>query len=100
MYISESILLVYHISMKKNDFLIIGIIITTGPILVFARLSLMSSETSMEQILKNKDCKALQKWEDEHIYDETLKPSSELRTRIFKMEMECGAKALENVFGK
>ena len=86
--------------MKKSNFTIIGIIITAGIISAFVSLLLLYPETSLEQILQNRDCQALQKWENEHIYDDALELSSELKTKIFKLEMECESKAFENIFGK
>jgi len=78
--------------------LIIGII-ATASLLVFVSLSFTSTEINLEQIIENKDCKALQKWEDDHIYEDTLEISSELKTKIFKMEMECELKVIQNLFG-
>ena len=83
---------------KTRNTLIVGII-STAIILAFVSLSFTSTEISLEQIIENKDCEALQKWENDHIYEDTLEISSELKTKIFKMEIGCELKVIQNLFG-
>lgn len=61
--------------MNKN-YLFILIAVTSAVILITV-FSLMSATMTLDQTIKNKDCTALSKWEEEHIFDDNLNISSE-----------------------
>ena len=54
---------------------------------------------SLDQILANKDCEALDKWGNEHLYDENLNLTNEQQKKIMSVGFECGMKAVKNMFG-
>ena len=55
---------------------------------------------SLEQIIKIKDCKALEKWGDNNKFNENLNLSSKQLGEAMKLEFECEAQALKNIFGE
>ena len=59
----------------------------------------MSATLTLDQIIQNKDCNALMKWEEEHMFDDDLDISSEQLSGVMKLAMECTGKVLDNVFG-
>ncbi len=62
-------------------------------------LSSIFTEISLEQIIKNKDCKALEKWGNDNKFEDNLSLSSKQLEKAMKLEFECQTKAFENVFG-
>ena len=58
-----------------------------------------SPSITLEQIIKNRDCSALEKWEEEHMFDDNLNVSSEQMSAAMKLATECVGKALKNMSG-
>ncbi len=58
-----------------------------------------SSSMTLDQIIKNKDCAALSKWEEEHMFDDNLNISSEQMSQAMKLATECVGKVLKNMSG-
>lgn len=83
--------------MKTSNALIVGII-SSVTILAFVSLSLISSEINLDQIIENKDYKALQKWENDQLLDENLNLSSKQVTELLKLDMECKLKIIKNLY--
>ncbi len=54
---------------------------------------------TLDQIIKNKDCVALDKWDSEHMFDDNLNISSEQMSAAMKLATECVGKALNNMLG-
>jgi len=54
---------------------------------------------TLDQIIKNRDCSALDKWENEHMFDDNLNISSEQMSAAISLATECIGKALGNMFG-
>jgi len=52
---------------------------------------------TLDQIIKNKDCTALSKWEEEHMFDDNLNVSSEQMSAAMSLAAECVGKALGNM---
>jgi len=44
---------------------------------------------TLDQIIKNRDCSALDKWENEHMFDDDLNISSEQLSDAMKLAIEC-----------
>lgn len=82
--------------MMKN-ILILGIICIAA-VLAFASLSFTSTEINLDQIIENKDCKALQQWENNQLFDDNLNLSSEQITSLLKLDGECELKIIKNLF--
>ena len=53
---------------------------------------------TLDQILANKDCAALDVWLTENIYDTALTP--EQQSGVLNLTLECGFDALDNLFGQ
>jgi len=68
-------------------------------ILVISLSSSTISVMTLDQILTNKDCVALEKWEEEHIYDENLNLTDEQKKKMMSVGLECVGKAMKNMFG-
>jgi len=83
--------------MNKNYLFIL--IAVVAIILAVVLYSSMTATLSLDQIIKNKDCTALSKWEEEHIFDENLNVSSEQMSKAMKLAAECVGKALKNMGG-
>jgi len=82
--------------MNKNYLFIL--IAVTAIVLVVVSYS-MSATLTLDQIIKNKDCVALDKWENEHMFDDNLNISSEQMSGAMKLAMECTGIALNNMLG-
>ena len=84
--------------MNKNYIFIAVGIIAVGLILavVISSSSKVSSIT-LDEIIKNKNCKALQEWELEHSFDENLKISSEQMSAGMSLALKCTGKMLDNI---
>jgi hypothetical protein len=84
-------------NLNRNYLLVGGV----GAIVVVVVVVMLSSFASMslDVILANKDCEALEKWGDEHWYDENLNLTDEQKKKIFSVGLECGMKAVNNMFG-
>ena len=83
--------------MKKEKYLIlIGGIVTVSVVAVL--LSMNSPSMTLDQIIQNRDCKALMEWEEEHMFDEDLQITKEQTVEGMKLGFECGIKALQNEF--
>lgn len=79
-------------------YVIVGIAVV-GIIALVAILSVSSiTSMSLDQILKNKDCEALEKWGNEYLYDENLNLTNEQQKKIMSVGFECGMKAAKNIF--
>lgn len=91
----------YHwnqISMNKN-YLFAGIGAVSIVIILSVVLSVLGASINLDQILANKDCAALEKWEAEYIYDENLNLTNEQKKKIMSVGLGCVGKAMNNVFG-
>ncbi len=83
--------------MNKNYvFVLIAVVIAIILIIVFS--SIFTTMT-LDQIIKNKDCVALDKWDNEHMFDDNLNISPEQMSAVTSLTMECAGKALGNMFG-
>jgi len=83
--------------MNKNYiFVLVAIIIVIVLVIAF---SSMSATLTLDQIIKNRDCSALNKWENEHMFDDNLNISSEQLSAAMSLATECVGKALGNMFG-
>ena len=51
----------------------------------------------LDEIIKNRDCKALQEWELDHSFDESLDITSKQMTEGVQLAMECTGKVLDNM---
>jgi len=58
-----------------------------------------SPSMTLDQIIKNRDCSALDKWENDHMFDDNLNISSEQLSATMSLATECVGKALKNMFG-
>ncbi len=58
-----------------------------------------SSSMTLDQIIKNKDCVALDKWEEEHMFDDNLNISSEQMSQAMSLALECTGKVFDNMLG-
>lgn len=86
--------------MNQNYIFVGSGILGTAIILISLSSLSISPEMSLEQIIKNKDCKALEKWGDNNKFNENLNLSSKQLEEAMKLEFECEAKALKNIFGE
>ena len=77
----------------KYIYMIIGII-AAGSIITIA---VSSSEQSLDQILANRDCEALEKYGQTKIYDTNVTP--EQSKKILEVAGYCAGKVLENMYG-
>lgn len=55
--------------------------------------------TTLDQIIKDRNCAALEKWENKHMFDDDLNVSSEQLSVAMKLATECVGKALGNMLG-
>ncbi len=67
--------------------------------LVVALSSPIVITMSLDQILANRDCTALDEWGNENLFREGLDLTQEQRSGIMNLAFECEFKALENMFG-
>jgi len=82
--------------MNRNYlFILIAVVAIVLIVMVYS----MAATSSLDQIIKNKDCTALSKWEEEHIFDDNLNISSEQLSSTMKLATECVGKALGNTLG-
>lgn len=86
--------------MNKN-YLFVGIGAVSIAIVIVVAVVLFGTATSMslDQILASKDCQALDKWGDDHLYDENLNLTDEQQNKIMSVGFGCGMKAVKNMFG-
>lgn len=82
----------------KNTFKLI-ILAAIGITILGTIVLYQSPSVTLDQIIKNKDCVALDKWENEHMFDDDLNVSSEQLSASMKLAAECVGKALKNMFG-
>ncbi len=84
--------------MNKNYIFVLAaisiVIVIIGVVVLY-----QSSSITLDQIIKNKDCTALSKWEEEHMFDNNLNVSSEQMSAAMKLATECVGKALKNMSG-
>ena len=84
--------------MNKNYIFVLGIVVIVIAIIGVVVLY-QSPSMTLDQIIKNKDCSALDKWENEHIFDDDLNVSSEQMSAAMSLATKCIGKALGNMFG-
>ena len=84
--------------MNKN-YIFVLIAICVAIVIIGIVVSYQSSSITLDQIIKNKDCVALDKWETEHMFDDDLNISSEQLSAAMSLATECVGKALGNMFG-
>ena len=77
----------------KYAYMIIGIVATVAVVTVVTA----SSQHSLDSILANKDCKALEKYGQTEIYDTNVTP--EQSKKILEVSTYCAGKVLENMYG-
>lgn len=84
-------------NLNKNYLFVGGV----GAVITVVVVMILSSSASMslDVILANKDCVALEKWEEEHIYDENLNLTDEQKKKIMSVGFGCVRKAMNNMFG-
>ena len=83
---------------KYKNIIFVLTAIGVAIVLVIA-FSSMSATLTLDQIIKNKDCSALEKWEEEHMFDDDLNMSSEQLSAAMSLAAECVGKALGNMLG-
>ena len=82
-------------SMNKM-YIIVGAVV--GIIVLVSILSVPAiTSMSLDQILKDRDCTALEKWSEEHIYDENLSITNEQQSKIMSVGFECGMRSVNNI---
>jgi len=83
-----------------NKDIIFGLtVIVIAIVIIGVIVSYQSPSMTLEQIIKNKDCAALDKWEEEHMFDDNLNISSKQMSAAMSLATECVEKALGNMFG-
>jgi len=82
--------------MNKNY---LFILIAVAAIVLVVMAYSMTATLSLDQIIKNKDCVALDKWENEHMFDDNLNIPSDQLSSAMKLAAECVGKALKNMSG-
>jgi len=82
--------------MNKNY---IFILIAVAAIVLVAVAYSMTATMTLDQIIKNKDCVALDKWDNERMFDNNLDISSEQMSAAMKLAMECVGIGLDNMLG-
>ena len=82
-----------------RPFVIVGIVAAFVVVGVVVIVVLGEPAMSLDQILKNKDCEALDKWQT-NLYDDNLNLSAEQKSGMMELALECGMKAIGNMFGK
>ncbi len=82
----------------KNTFKLI-ILVAIGITILGSVILYQSPSMTLDQIIKNKDCTALNKWEEEHMFNDNLNISSEQMSGAIKLATECVGKALKNMGG-
>ena len=84
--------------MNKNYIFVLTAIVIA--IVVIGVVVLYQSPSmTLDQIIKNRDCSGLEKWEEEHMFDDNLNISSEQMSAVMNLTTECVGKALGNMFG-
>ncbi len=83
--------------MNKNYLFILITVVVIILAVVFYNSTITT--ITLDQIIKNKDCTTLSKWEEEHIFDDDLNISSEQLSSAMKLAIECTGKALKNMGG-
>ena len=73
---------------------IVIVIVIIGVVILY-----QSPSMTLDQIIKNRDCSALDKWENDHMFDDNLNISSEQMSAAMSLATECVGKALGNMFG-
>ena len=84
--------------MNKNYIFVLGIVVIVIAIIGFVVLYQLPLIT-LDQIIKNKDCAALEKWENKHMFDDDLNVSPEQLSAAIKLAAECVGKVVGNMFG-
>jgi len=83
--------------MNKNYIFVLTVI--GIPIVIIGVVVLYQSPSmTLDQILKNRDCTALDKWEEEHMFDDDLNISPEQLSAAMSLAAECVGKVLDNMF--
>jgi len=77
----------------------VGIIGVVSVVIIIVVILLGSASATLDQILASKDCTALEKWGEDHIYDDNLDITDEQKKKILSVGMECAGKAIQNMFG-
>jgi len=83
--------------MNRNYIFVLGIVVIVIAIIGVV-VSYQSPSMTLDQIIKNSDCTSLDKWEEEHMFDD-LNISSEQMSAAMSLATECVGKALGNMFG-
>ena len=84
--------------MNKNYIFVLTAIVI-AIVIIGVVVSYQSPSMALDQIIKNRDCSALDKWEEEHMFDDDLNMSSEQMSAAMSLATECVGKALGNMFG-
>lgn len=85
----------------NNTYIYVGISggIAVAVIIAVALLSSTTPESSLQQIINNKDCKGLANWEINNVYDDQINISTKLQGQAIVLSSECGVKAIKNMYG-
>ena len=81
-------------------YIFVGIGVSIGAIALIVALSdapVMSM--SLDEILANKDCTALEKWGEDKIYDDNLNLTEEQRSKMMELSIDCSIKGAKNLLG-
>lgn len=85
--------------MNKN-YIFVGVGIVIVVIILAITLSQNSTVSmTLDEIIKNRDCKALHEWELDHSFDANLDITSKQMTEGVQLAMECTGKVLDNMMG-
>ena len=84
--------------MNKNYIFVLTAIVI-AIVIIGVVVSYQSPSMTLDQIIKNRDCAALDKWENDHMFDDNLDISSEKMSAAMSLATECVGKALDNMFG-
>lgn len=84
--------------MNKNYIFVLTAIVI-AIVIIGVVVLYQSPSMKLDQILKNEDCTALDKWENEHLFDDNLNISPEQLSAAMSLATECVGKALKNMFG-
>ena len=84
--------------MNKNYIFVLCIVVI-AIVIIGVVVLYQSPSITLDQILKNRDCSALDKWEEEHMFDDDLNISTEQMSATMSLATECVGKALGNMLG-
>lgn len=85
----------------NKTYVLAGVGIISGIFLIAAialQGSTMTTATTLEEIIQNKDCRGLEAWEEVHSFDDDLNLTDEQRSKGVKLSITCVDKATKDVF--